>query len=1256
MKKIYMLFTMVLFCAAHVNAQISITQAEMPHSGDTARLTKAVNNPFLNYSATGANHNWDFTSLKADVQELRDFKSVSSTGLLYAIIYADIFFNPNRANVATSGTFAIPANGFLTIDNPYNFYYRNSSVYKQVGIGSDITAFNIPLGGIPTTFDQQDIIYNLPLNFADQDTSNSAYHITIPLVPFGYAFRQTRINNVDGWGSLQTPHGTYDVIRVKTTLLAHDSLGFDTLGIPPIEIDRAEVNEYKWLAANERVPILQINTQKILGIELITDIFFRDDFLNVYPNPGLSAAYCAGSAIGIPYTAEGTFNSGLFFNNQFRAQLSDANGSFANPVQIGQVTSKVSGTINATIPANTPEGSGYRIRIVSTSPAMEGPDNGADIYIATQPVSVITSNGGSTLCDSTSVSLSATVGTGYSYQWQLNGTDITGATSIGYVATQTGDYTVVTTNMCGTATSNIINITAGISPVAQITATSNIFCAGDSLLLSGNYQNGVSYQWLLNGNPLSGATDTLLYALQGGSYSLVATNGGCTATSAALPVTMENLATASITSSGNNAICTGDTLILSEISATGVTYQWQLNGTDITGETAATLTAFQTGDYDVVTSNICNTATSNIIHIDVLMSAMAVISSQGNSFCAGDSLLLNATYESGNSYQWLLDGNIVAGATDTIMYASQAGNYTLVASNGICADVTSAPLTVNLINPPTAAISSSGNNGICVGDTLTLTETSATGVTYQWQLNGSDITGETASSTIAFTTGDYDVVTTNMCGTATSNTIHIDVLTPPIATIFSSGNSFCTGDSLLLNATYENGNSYQWLLDGNIIAGATDTIMYASQAGNFVVVASNGICADVTSSPLTVNIINPPTSVISATGNTAICSGDSVVLDETSATGVSYQWQLNTTDITGEITASYTAMQAGDYTVITTNMCGIATSNIIHIDVSIPPVAVITSGSTSFCAGDSLMLNAFYGNGNSYQWLLDGNIVAGATDTMMYATLAGTYTVIVTADSVCPAVTSNAIVLNIPTAPSPNISASGNTTLCAGDSVVLNETTGSGATYQWQMNSVDITGATSVSYTVTQSGNYNVVASNTCGNSISNLIAVTVNPLPVAPVIMQNIDSLIATSAVAYQWYFNGVLISGANSQFYIPTQNGDYTVVITDANGCTNTSAIFIFNTVGINEAAATYMVTVTPNPVNDFFNLDFSSEKGMTISVSLFSSTGAEDVLSNTQRIHAGTNHLTFDLKPFSLAQGIYFVKVESDTHVVYKKLIKN
>ena len=90
-----------------------------------------------------------------------------------------------------------------------------------------------------------------------------------------------------------------------------------------------------------------------------------------------NSIYCPGATLQISYTAVGSYNAG----NIFSAELSSASGSFITPTVIGTVNATTSGTINATIPSVITYGTGYRIRVVSSSPVVTGTDNGNNLTI-----------------------------------------------------------------------------------------------------------------------------------------------------------------------------------------------------------------------------------------------------------------------------------------------------------------------------------------------------------------------------------------------------------------------------------------------------------------------------------------------------------------------------------------------------------------------------------------------------------------------------------------------------------------------------------------------------------------------------------------------------------------------------------------------------------------------------------------------------------------------------------------------------------
>lgn len=134
-----------------------------------------------------------------------------------------------------------------------------------------------------------------------------------------------------------------------------------------------------------------------------------------------------------------TYNPDIFqAGNVFTAQLSDANGSFASPTNIGSVTSTMSGSISCMIPTTVPQGTGYRIRVVASNSTFTSPDNGTDISII-HPIGMHPHLN----MNNSVLSLSTNFST---YQWYHNDSSIAGATNTTYTVAQPGTYFVRITN------------------------------------------------------------------------------------------------------------------------------------------------------------------------------------------------------------------------------------------------------------------------------------------------------------------------------------------------------------------------------------------------------------------------------------------------------------------------------------------------------------------------------------------------------------------------------------------------------------------------------------------------------------------------------------------------------------------------------------------------------------------------------------------------------------------------------------------
>ncbi|MBK8363471.1 MAG: PKD domain-containing protein [Bacteroidetes bacterium] len=129
-----------------------------------------------------------------------------------------------------------------------------------------------------------------------------------------------------------------------------------------------------------------VSTQQYIltATHALSGIFARDTMVvTVIPNSAtilvpLNSSMCRNIPFNIPFTVACNYNPG----NIFTAELSDSSGSFANVVPIGSLTSISNGTISALIPSNVVNGSGFRIRIVSSSPVTTGANNGSNISIS----------------------------------------------------------------------------------------------------------------------------------------------------------------------------------------------------------------------------------------------------------------------------------------------------------------------------------------------------------------------------------------------------------------------------------------------------------------------------------------------------------------------------------------------------------------------------------------------------------------------------------------------------------------------------------------------------------------------------------------------------------------------------------------------------------------------------------------------------------------------------------------------------------
>ncbi len=448
----------------------------------------------------------------------------------------------------------------------------------------------------------------------------------------------------------------------------------------------------------------------------------------------------------------------------------------------------------------------------------------------------------------------------------------------------------------------------------------------------------------------------------------------------------------------------------------------------------------------------------------------------------------------------------------------------------------------------------SGNLSICQGDSVQLVISTADTLNsareWFWYTGGYP-GGTLVDSTDTVwvkpnTTTTYSVVGEGYCvtpGTSDSvGTITVNILPSPNININASPNdTVCLGQSVILTAS--GASTYVW---DNGVSNGTSFIPTSTNTYKVVGTSSAG-CKDSTTIQVVVNPL--PTVGINYTGSTTICSGTLITLSGTGA--VSYTWDNGVTDGVAFAPSSTTT-----YTVTGVNAQGCSDTETITITVVPGPTVVASAGLTTVCEGTPVTLSAT--GADTYVW--NNGLGAGATHTVTPSVT--TEYIVIGTQTATGCTDSDTVTINVNPLPNVVANASPNDSICLGDNLTL---TGSGAaTYTWNNGVLDGVTFTptlgAVDYIVTGTDLNNCVNKDTITILVTQPPTVGVNAS--ATTICSGQDVVLSgTGAVTYVWD-NGVI----DGQPFQPTVTTTYTVIGTDAYGCTGT---------------AVQQITVNPSPL---------------------------------------------------------------------------
>lgn len=615
------------------------------------------------------------------------------------------------------------------------------------------------------------------------------------------------------------------------------------------------------------------------------------------------------------------------------------------------------------------------------------------------------------------------------------------------------------------------------------------------------------------------------------TLTLTTPSGTCPAGSDQVVISFIAPPPATISTSGNTAICANGSVLLGANTGTGFSYLWK-RGTSVVGSNSPFYTATQAGSYTVKVENAagCTTTSSPAIAVTVnsgtppLPPAPNITTSGSTTLCVGSNVVLE-TAVPGVTYAWYKNGSAISGANSQNYTATETGSYTLVLTNasGCSVNATKTVIVNQIITPTFAQL-----GPYCLNEASDiLPTTSLIGITGDWVRNINPTT-TVSTTTVSTTTVGLSTYTFTPSAGQCANTATMTITVNPNTPLnFTAVSPICLGGTLNPLPTSNNGIVGTWAPALNNTATTTYTFT-----------PTEGQCVSGNTMAIIVN--NTPAPSANAQNR---CVGQTV--SSLSANGTALKWYNSATG--GTVLGLGTILTNGTYYVSQTlNGCESARTLVaVTLDSPIDPIFTIA---TTSCLGAPL----------SALPLTSNNGVSGTWTPVLNNSTTTEYTFSPTSGQ-CANIATMTITIN------PNITPSFNpvSAICAGAPLSLPTSSTNGINGTWSP-AINNTATTTYTFTPT---------TGQCVTATQQQLSVTVNPLPVI------ILSSTAATACSTNTFNDGsasVEVSGTDTYSYLWNDNlnqttaiatglvaGDYSVIVTNSSsGCFATGSISVEST----------------------------------------------------------------------------------------------
>ncbi len=726
------------------------------------------------------------------------------------------------------------------------------------------------------------------------------------------------------------------------------------------------------------------------------------------------------------------------------------------------------------------------------------------ISVLPYPKPSLSATGETTFCEGDSVVLTASIGLD-NYDWYNDSVLIQTGTSNTLTANVTGEYVVVGTdnNGCSNAT-DTISITVHPEPTLLVEIEgSDTFCDGGEVTISATpgFDN---YTWYLN--------DILIYdgllhegpiGVSGTFMVIVTDENGCIWESNEVNITVNPTPAPIVNINGEPTLCEGDMVEL-YVTGTYSQIQWYMDGDSIIGANTATYLATESGDYSVYVSdnNACE-GISDGVSITVYDNPEPVINASGGDFvaCVGQPGVELTADLGFIQYDWYQNGTLLQSNNNNTLLATVSGTYTVIVTDNNGCSGTSAEATVTIAPPPLPMITASANN-ICLGETVTLM-IDPPNLNYLWSSNDlslscNDCPNPTATPQVSSL---YSVIVTDANGCSARAEVYIEVNEDPSPNISYESNEACEGETVTLEASPGYGQYTWYNQDDDIVASGSNNTFTTDVPGSYYVVVDDRTGCQGASKPIQVILHSPPELELGIVGNQFGCNDEPVLLVATEGFE-SYTWYYNDQALPGGLpngeNYQLLASQAGVYSLVITDENG-CTVNSVEYEIAfteIEPPVIELSDDPVLCKGESITLS-IPGDYDNVQWLVNGNPIPDGNGTSITTNQQGTYTVIITNNEGCNAI-SEQITITFPPIIAPTILVEDEGIICEDDEIdIFIDIDGEFDNIQWLVNGNPIPDANGTQYTATQPGTYSIVVTNEEGcRGTSNMLDISLAEVP----------------------------------------------------------------------------------------------------------------------------------------------------------------